>query len=44
MIGSEKTGRLGFHVGIVRANKKQVNDYFGRANFCEVCQNKRNFV
>jgi hypothetical protein len=33
MIGPEKACKLDFHVGIVRANKMQVNDYFGRGEF-----------
>jgi hypothetical protein len=33
MIGSEKAGKLDLHDGIVRANKMQVNDYFGGVEF-----------
>ena len=33
MIGSEKACELDFHIGIVRANKMQVNDNFGGAEF-----------
>lgn len=29
MVWSEKPGRLNFHAGIVRANKRQVNVPFG---------------
>ena len=33
MVGSEKACKFDFHVGIVRANKMQVNDYFGGVKF-----------
>ena len=32
MIGSEKTGILHIHKGIVRANKREVNDYISMVN------------
>jgi hypothetical protein len=33
MIGPEKACKIYLHVGIVRANKMQVNDYFGWGEF-----------
>ena len=32
MIGSEKTSKLHIHKGIVRANKREVNDYISMVN------------
>ena len=33
MIGPEKTGKLHIHKGIVRANKREVNDYISMVNY-----------
>lgn len=33
MVGPEKAGKLDLHLNIVRANKMQVNDYFGGTDF-----------
>jgi hypothetical protein len=43
MIGSEKPCKLYFHISIVRANKRQVNDYFSGDDFTGFGEQECNF-
>lgn len=40
MIWPKKAGKHKDHIGIVRANKREVNDYFDRDNHYIFCEKK----
>jgi hypothetical protein len=42
MIWPKKASKRKIHIGIVRANKREVNDFFNRDNHHRVCEKKNN--